>query len=298
MNYQLHYDNIIKKLRNRVLPKDAVVEKHHIIPRSMGGNNSKENLIDLTPREHYVAHHLLWKIHRNQSMACAFWNMSTTRIDGVDYRINSSTYEAIRKDISRLAKERMADPEVRNHLRNLNLNHPVSEETRNKISNALKGKVQPKEYVEKRRQSVIDSPKSKKGKTLEELYGLDRAEEMRKNMSISQTGKVVSPETAEKQRQAMLGKTHTEETKEKISQANKGKVRSEESRKNISESHKGLKLSEEQKEKISKSLKGKKKSEETKQKMRKPKTEEHKRKISEAKQRKKLEFIDDKSRNV
>lgn len=40
-------------------------ELHHIIPRSMGGNNKKQNLVLLTAREHYVCHLLLVKSVKN-----------------------------------------------------------------------------------------------------------------------------------------------------------------------------------------------------------------------------------------
>lgn len=60
MNYQLHYDNIIQKARNRIL--DGYTEQHHIVPRCLGGTDDSENLVRLTPEEHYVAHQLLVKI--------------------------------------------------------------------------------------------------------------------------------------------------------------------------------------------------------------------------------------------
>lgn len=36
-------------------------EKHHIMPRSFGGDNSKDNLIKLSTREHFIAHYLIYK---------------------------------------------------------------------------------------------------------------------------------------------------------------------------------------------------------------------------------------------
>ena len=38
-------------------------EKHHIIPRCMGGNDLKNNLVSLTIEEHFLAHKLLAKIY-------------------------------------------------------------------------------------------------------------------------------------------------------------------------------------------------------------------------------------------
>lgn len=37
-------------------------ENHHIIPRSLNGSNSSENLVLLTAREHFICHWLLVKI--------------------------------------------------------------------------------------------------------------------------------------------------------------------------------------------------------------------------------------------
>ena len=61
MNYELHYSKLIEKARKRNI--GGYLEKHHVIPRCMGGNDEKENLVSLTPEEHYVAHQLLIKIY-------------------------------------------------------------------------------------------------------------------------------------------------------------------------------------------------------------------------------------------
>ncbi len=61
MNYKKHYDLLITRGQNRLI--EEYVEKHHIIPRCMGGTDDIENLVQLTPEEHYLAHLLLVKIH-------------------------------------------------------------------------------------------------------------------------------------------------------------------------------------------------------------------------------------------
>lgn len=47
-------------------------EVHHIVPRSLGGTDTADNLVRLTPREHFLAHWLLFKIHRSPATARAF----------------------------------------------------------------------------------------------------------------------------------------------------------------------------------------------------------------------------------
>lgn len=66
MNYLGIYNNIIAnaKLRNSAKGGSLIVESHHIIPRHCGGNNLKENKVNLTLREHFICHVLLEKIYK------------------------------------------------------------------------------------------------------------------------------------------------------------------------------------------------------------------------------------------
>lgn len=61
----MNYFNIYEKLINRAKDRKILdyTEKHHIIPRCMNGTDDKENLVDLTAREHFIAHLLLIKIY-------------------------------------------------------------------------------------------------------------------------------------------------------------------------------------------------------------------------------------------
>ena len=63
MNYQRIYDLLIDRARNRIL--DSYKERHHIIPRCVGGSDDPKNLVDLTAEEHYIAHQLLVRIYNN-----------------------------------------------------------------------------------------------------------------------------------------------------------------------------------------------------------------------------------------
>lgn len=61
MNYQAIYDRIVARGKERVI--EGYKERHHIIPRCMGGSDESDNLVDLTPEEHFICHQLLVKIH-------------------------------------------------------------------------------------------------------------------------------------------------------------------------------------------------------------------------------------------
>ena len=61
MQYQQIYTHIIERAKSRQL--DGYGEKHHIIPRCLGGTDDKDNLVKLTYREHFLCHKLLCKMY-------------------------------------------------------------------------------------------------------------------------------------------------------------------------------------------------------------------------------------------
>lgn len=62
MNYKLIYEQLVTRGQNRSV-LEGYKERHHIIPKCMGGSDDPENLVDLTPEEHFVAHQLLVKMY-------------------------------------------------------------------------------------------------------------------------------------------------------------------------------------------------------------------------------------------
>ena len=53
-------------------PACGRVERHHVIPKSMGGSNDPDNIVALPVRAHFLAHWMLWKMYGNGKMALAF----------------------------------------------------------------------------------------------------------------------------------------------------------------------------------------------------------------------------------
>lgn len=79
-----------KKLNEKRNLDNIITEVHHILPRSMGGTNDKENLVRLTLREHFIAHAMLLRIYKNSKMSMAFKMMCSSRDNNL---INSKVFE-------------------------------------------------------------------------------------------------------------------------------------------------------------------------------------------------------------
>ena len=147
--YTKWYESIIAHARCRVKP-DGYFEKHHIIPKSLGGSNDDENLVNLTAKEHFICHRLLPKMTTgiaSRSMAYAVWQM--TMISGrARYKVTARTYDALKKQISKTRKgipmseeqkQKLRKPKSAEHRRNISISKSnPSPETRLKMSNARK----------------------------------------------------------------------------------------------------------------------------------------------------------------
>jgi hypothetical protein len=128
-------------------------EEHHIIPKSLGGSNKKENLVLLLPREHFICHWLLTKMVitsvQYQKMLHAFSGMYNWK---AKRSLTGRQYNTLKIHSKRRIQ---------------------SEESNKKRSVKLKGRLS-----------------SRKGKSLEEFYGNKETAEVIKNkISIAQKGK-------------------------------------------------------------------------------------------------------------
>jgi hypothetical protein len=101
MNYKQLYDKIIESSKNKKII--GYTETHHIIPRSIGGTDDKDNLIMLSARDHFLCHYLLAKMYPKFTeewfkMNNAFIMMKARSSD--NRYINSRLYESLRKNFS------------------------------------------------------------------------------------------------------------------------------------------------------------------------------------------------------
>ncbi len=84
---------------------DEYYEKHHIIPKSLGGSNDESNLVLLIPEEHYECHYLLTDMVEGEARAKMIfgWNIinSTRGING-EKMLGSKKYGELRRTLAKL----------------------------------------------------------------------------------------------------------------------------------------------------------------------------------------------------
>lgn len=107
MNYDRIYSEII--LNRKCNPYIGYTEKHHIVPRSLGGSNKTENIVKLSAREHFICHWLLVKIHKNDKinysrMVKAFSMMCFTHNKEKQqrYKVTSRIFQKYKVELSNI----------------------------------------------------------------------------------------------------------------------------------------------------------------------------------------------------
>lgn len=99
MDYKTLYVNLLLKHGSEEKPKDYA-ERHHIIPKALGGDDSSENLVYLSPRVHFIAHWILFKIHRSPETARALYGMMDAKRRPERGMANSKYYAIAKKAFS------------------------------------------------------------------------------------------------------------------------------------------------------------------------------------------------------
>lgn len=162
-------------------PPIGYAELHHIMPKSMGGNDEKCNIVRLSARQHFIAHHLLWKAYQNRQTNFAFWSM---RMNNNMHKLNSKTYSLLKEQHSLYQSElkkiynpmfqQSAKLKISNHKKGKSLSKetklkmsvvrkgiPKSDITKKKISKALIGKEKSVEHKLKLSKNHADVSGSK-----------------------------------------------------------------------------------------------------------------------------------------
>jgi hypothetical protein len=167
--YFSRYKKLIAHYQNHTV--DGFYEKHHIIPKCLGGTNEKSNIVLLPARVHFIAHAFLYKAFpKEPKLAQAFGMMLAANRFHKERKYNSKLYEMAKyarsnsmKGISRpdWVKEKLRVPKINKK----NYKKPKTKEHAQNISKSLKGKKKTQEHINK----IVESRKKFNAKKSEEM---------------------------------------------------------------------------------------------------------------------------------
>jgi hypothetical protein len=236
MNYLKIYNQFIK---NRKL-KDPIryVEKHHIVPKSLGGLDDESNIIKLSASDHLFTHGLLARVYKGK-MIFALKRMLYGQQKRYTSKSERSHYEFVKSNLKHSieSKSKMSKAHSGKKLSNV---------TKRKISDFQKDKIFTDETKRKISQSLIGNQCAKgavrsdktKAKMSEAKKGITFSEEHKDNLSKSlkgrvspRKGKILSNETKLKMSKSLRGRTAwnkgkkgvSDETRNKMSEAAKNR---------------------------------------------------------------------------
>lgn len=211
--YTKWYLSIIERSKSRV-KGTGYYERHHIIPKSLGGSNDKGNLVNLTAREHFLVHLMLIRMCDNQNdqikmIHAAWFFQGNLAISG--YKINSRTHEILKLQKINAQKNRKQTPEEIEKRINSCTGLKRTEEQKKRMSEAQQ------EYFNTKFNSVESSLRVKIG--MANMTDEARVE-MKERQSLAKLGKpgpVRADEVYQKIAEKNRGRKNTEESKDKMS---------------------------------------------------------------------------------
>jgi len=104
MHYLVRYMKFIDSIDNNRI---SIKETHHILPKCLGGSDDSNNLINLTPRQHFIAHWILWKAYKTKELTFAFFAMNNqnNKNQKRNFRKSSRIYEAVKAEFQENIKK-------------------------------------------------------------------------------------------------------------------------------------------------------------------------------------------------
>lgn len=150
--YTKWHNHIINRAISRSLKKtkNDGIERHHILPKSLGGNPSRENTVTLYAKEHFIVHLLLIKMLKEQrhidKMTFALFNMKANNGEYIRDN-NSKMYEYFKTHWQKLQSKRQTDymskEENRKKISEQRKDYFKIKENRDNLSKIFKGKKRP-----------------------------------------------------------------------------------------------------------------------------------------------------------
>jgi hypothetical protein len=164
--YTNWYNSLINKAQNRIVLGYA--EKHHIIPSALGGTNEKDNIVKLTPREHFICHLLLTKMttgNARYKMNFALHMLSNAKNIGEGrYIPNGRMYDLARRLYKEALDNYWTDERRKEHadkIRPTSIGRKLKESSKEKLRN----KEWSEKALENRLNNCLKAAENRKGST-------------------------------------------------------------------------------------------------------------------------------------
>ena len=164
--YTNWYNSLINKAQNRIVLGYA--EKHHIIPSALGGTNEKDNIVKLTPREHFICHLLLTKMtigNARYKMNFALHMLSNAKNIGEGrYIPNGRMYDLARRLYKEALDNYWTDKKRKEHadkIRPTSIGRKLKESSKEKLRN----KEWSEKALENRLNNCLKAAENRKGST-------------------------------------------------------------------------------------------------------------------------------------
>jgi hypothetical protein len=220
--YKQWYTNITERAKNRHL--DSYTESHHIVPRSLGGSDEADNLVNLTAREHFVCHWLLVKMttgqeHHKMLNALRMMRAENPNQQRYTTKITARVYESIKTEYSILQSERVRGD------KNPMYGKKRTQKMNDAVSQANKGRIPSKEQIDNLKTALAKrTANGIKRAPYSDEYKQERSKKY-SGEGNPRYGAEVSDNTRKKIGDKLRGRKQTEEEKLARSLANMGKKR-------------------------------------------------------------------------
>lgn len=203
--YYAWYYSIISNARSEIRnKKDGYYERHHVVPKSLGGDESADNKILLTAKEHFIAHYLLTKMTSGEDRCKMLFAMKRMSVSNQHHKrkLTSAQYAICKRSHSEAMTLRYkGKPSV------------LSPEAISRGADKKRGRKLSPEHIEKIRLSSLGRTHSDESKTKIASSNTGKPKSVEHRQKLSEAAR----QRAARGDNSMKGKKHSAEAKAKIS---------------------------------------------------------------------------------
>ena len=191
--YSKTYFAITSNAKQRIT--EGYSELHHIIPQSMGGSNDKDNLVELTAREHFICHWLLVKMTEGDDRSKMLYALKGMKAENkyqqrYQTKITARVYATYRAEYAKIKSNMMTGDS------NCSRRPGVGEKIR-QAKLGVKRAAFSDEWIEKMAEKKRGSSNPR--------FGVEVTQSTRDKIREKATGRKQSPETVAKKAAAIRG---------------------------------------------------------------------------------------------